>query len=76
VIPADLLAELNKKEVMTDGMVPCYDSAVIAPVNADMTTLPDGMKLYPMNSFEFRGNELVWVKKKVAKAPEPGKKAT
>jgi hypothetical protein len=27
------------------------------------------MKVYTMNSFEFKGNELTWVKKKVAKAP-------
>jgi hypothetical protein len=75
VIPADMLAELKTREIMTDGMVPRYDSAVIAPVNADMTSLPAGLKMFPMNSFEFRGNELVWVKKKVAKAPEPVKKA-
>lgn len=75
VIPADLLEELKTREIMADGTVPRYDSAVIAPVNADTTALPAGMKVYTMNSFEFRGNELVWVKKKVAKAQEPIKKA-
>jgi hypothetical protein len=66
-IAADMVAELNKKELITDGMVPRYDSAVIAPVNTDTSALPAGMKIYPMNSFEFKGNELQWVKKKVAK---------
>jgi hypothetical protein len=66
-IAADMVAELNKKELITDGMVPRYDSAVIAPVNTDTSALPAGMKFYPMNSFEFKGNELQWVKKKVAK---------
>jgi hypothetical protein len=76
-IPANLVEELNKKEMTTDGMVSRYDSAVIAPVNADTSVLPAGMKIYPMNSFEFKGDELVWVKKKVAKVPEkPVKTAT
>jgi hypothetical protein len=70
-IPANLVEELNKKEKMTDGMVSRYDSAVIAPVNADTSALPAGMKIYPMNSFEFEGNELVWIKKKVARMPVP-----
>jgi hypothetical protein len=68
-IPAKLVEELSKKEKATDGMVPRYDAAVIAPVNADTSVLPAGMKVYTMNSFEFKGNELTWVKKKVAKAP-------
>jgi hypothetical protein len=66
--------ELNKKELTTDGMVPRYESAVIAPVNTDTSGLPAGMKIYPMTSFEFKGNELVWTKKKVAKTPEPAVK--
>jgi hypothetical protein len=66
-IAADMVAELNKKELITDGMVPRYDSAVIAPVNTDTSALPAGIKIYSMNSFEFKGNELRWVKKKVAK---------
>ena len=66
-IAADIVAELNKKELITDGMVPRYDSAVIAPLNTDTSALPAGMKIYSMNSFEFKGNELRWVKKKVAK---------
>jgi hypothetical protein len=68
-IPADMMEELNKKEQVTDGMVPRYDSAVIAPVNANTSVLPAGMKIYSMNAFEFKGNDLTWVKKKVAKAP-------
>lgn len=73
-IPANLVEELNKKEKTTDGSVPRYDAAVIAPVNADTSVLPAGMKIYSMNSFEFKGNELTWVKKKVAKAPVPAAK--
>ncbi len=73
-IPADLVKELNKKETMSDGMVARYDSAVIAPLNSDTSALPAGMKIFPMTSFEFEGNELVWTKKKVAKAPEPAVK--
>jgi hypothetical protein len=69
-MPANLVEELNKKDTMGDGMVPRYDAAVIAPLNADTSQLPAGMKIYPMNSFEFKGNELVWLKKKVAKTPE------
>jgi hypothetical protein len=74
-IPAKLVEELTKKEKATDGSVPRYDAAVIAPVNADTSVLPAGMKIYPMNSFAFKGNELTWVKKKVAKAPEAAKNA-
>jgi len=69
-IPANLVEELNKKDMTTDGMPARYDSAVIAPLNTDTSVLPSGMKIYPMNSFEFEGNELVWTKKKVAKIPE------
>jgi hypothetical protein len=68
-IPANLVEELNKKEITTDGMVSRYESAVIAPINTDTSVLPAGMKIYPMNSFEFEGNELVWIKKKNAKIP-------
>jgi hypothetical protein len=67
VIAADMVEELNKKETGSDGMVPRYDSAVIAPVNTDTSALPANTKIYLMNSFEFKGNELQWVKKKVAK---------
>lgn len=70
-IPANLVEALNKKEKMTDGMVSRYDSAVIAPTNADTSALPAGLKIYPMNSFTFEGNELVWIKKKVARMPVP-----
>jgi len=70
MIPANLVEELNKKELAADGMVPRYEAAVIAPVNTDTSVLPAGMKIYPMSSFEFEGDELVWTKKKVAKAPE------
>jgi 6-pyruvoyl-tetrahydropterin synthase len=66
-IAADMVEELNNKENVTDGMVPRYDFAVIAPVNTDTSALPANMKIYPMNSFEFKGNDLLWVKKKVAK---------
>lgn len=70
-IPANLIRELNKKERMNDGTVARYDSAVIAPLNSDTSVLPAGMKIFPMTSFEFEGNELVWTKKKVAKTQEP-----
>ena len=74
-IPAALVDELNKKERTTDGSVPRYEAAVIAPVNADTSALPAGMKIFSMNSFAFKGNELTWVKKKVAKAPSAVKTA-
>ena len=73
-IPAKLVEELNKKEKITDGSVPRYNAAVIEPVNADTSALKAGMKIYSMNSFEFRGNELAWVKKKVVNAPVPAAK--
>jgi len=69
-IPANLVEELNKKDITTDGMPARYDSAIIAPLNTDTSVLPAGVKNYPMNSFEFKGDELVWTKKKVAKNPE------
>ncbi|MDO9550264.1 MAG: hypothetical protein Q7J03_04765 [Methanoregula sp.] len=69
-IPAKLVEELMKKDQATDGSVPRYDAAVIAPANADTSMLPAAMKIYAMNSFEFKGNELTWIKKKVAKIPE------
>ena len=76
VIPANLVEELNKKETMTNGMVARYDSAVIAPVNTDTSVLPAGIKFFPMTSFEFEGNELVWTKKKNTRLPVPlGNKA-
>jgi hypothetical protein len=74
-IPAKMVEELSKKEKTTDGSVPRYDSAVIAPVNANTSALPAGMKIFTMNSFAFKGNELTWVKKKVAKTPAPVKTA-
>ena len=73
-IPAKMVEELSKKEKTTDGSVPRYDSAVIAPVNANTSALPAGIKIFTMNSFAFKGNELTWVKKKVAKNPVPAVK--
>jgi len=73
-MPAKLVEELNKKEKTTDGSVPRYDAAVIAPANANTSVLPAGMKIFTMNSFAFKGNELTWVKKKVAKNPVPAAK--
>lgn len=70
-IPAKMVEELSKKEKATDGSVPRYDAAVIAPVNANTSALPAGMKIFTMNSFAFKGNELTWIKKKVAKNPAP-----
>jgi hypothetical protein len=75
-IPVNLVEELSKKDKTTDGMVHFYDSAVIAPLNADTSELPAGMKIYPMHSFEFRGDELTWVKKKVATNPVAAVKKT
>ena len=69
-VNADMIEELNKKDMTTDGMPARYDSAVIAPLNTNTSSLPAGMKIYPMNSFEFEGDALVWTKKKVAKTPE------
>ena len=68
-IPAALVEELKKKDMATDGMPARYDSAVIAPLNADTSVLPAGLKIYPMTSFEFEGNELIWTKKKVSRIP-------
>ncbi|MFA4850391.1 MAG: hypothetical protein WC626_11755 [Methanoregula sp.] len=73
-IPAKMVEELSKKEKTTDGSVPRYDSAVIIPVNANTSALPAGIKIFTMNSFAFKGNELTWVKKKVAKNPVPAVK--
>lgn len=70
-IPANLVAELSKKDTMSDGMVTRCDSAVIAPLNADTSALPAGMKVYSMSSFGFEGNELIWTKKKVSRVPIP-----
>jgi hypothetical protein len=69
-VPANMIEELKKKDMTTDGMPARYDSAVIAPLNTDTSVLPAGTKIYPMSSFEFEGDELVWTKKKVAKIPE------
>ena len=69
-VNADMIEELNKKDMTTDGMPARYDSAVIAPLNTNTSALPAGMKIYPMNSFEFEGDELVWTKKKVARIPD------
>jgi hypothetical protein len=70
-IPATLIEDLVKKDAMTDGLPTRYESAVIAPVNADTSALPAGIRVYPMSSFEFAGNELIWTKKKMSKTPVP-----
>lgn len=70
-VSAALVEDLNRKDATTDGLPMRYEAAVIAPVNADTSALPAGIRVYPMNSFEFAGNELVWTKKKIAKAPVP-----
>lgn len=76
-ISAASIDTLKKRENAPDGMVSKYDSAVLVPLNADTSFVPEGMKIFAMNSFSFEGDELVWMKKKVARAPaEPVKTAS
>ncbi len=70
-IPANLVEELNRKDKMSDGLPSNYESVVIAPGNADTSSLPAGIRVYSMGSFEFAGNELIWTKKKISKTPVP-----
>lgn len=73
---SDMVDELSKKESPGDGSVPRYGAAIILPAHADTAAFPTGIPIYSMNSFEFKGKELSWNKKKAVKetdaAPKKG----
>jgi hypothetical protein len=45
------------------------DVMIIAPHGADTTGIPKGIKIFPMASFAFDGENLIWVKKPVCQSP-------
>ncbi len=69
-------------DLMTSGTSPYggrikSDSAIFAPQGADTTGIPGGIKIFPMASFAFDGENLIWVKKPVCQSPDTtGKPAT
>ncbi|MDD1694907.1 MAG: hypothetical protein LUQ71_09305 [Methanoregula sp.] len=66
-LPSPLPEELTTTERSSDGTVTRSEYAVMVPANADTSSVPPGVKIYPMRSFVFEGKELTWVKKPVRK---------
>jgi hypothetical protein len=64
-----LLETIKKPERSSDGIVSRFDYSIIAPANADTSSLPAEVTIYRMQSFAFDGDNLVWVKKPVRKTP-------
>jgi hypothetical protein len=69
-VPARLPADLTKADCASDGTPIRFDYAIMVPGNADITSVPEGVKIYTMRSFAFAGKELTWVKKPVRKTPD------
>ena len=67
-VPLPLPDELTRAEPASDGTVTRYEYAVMVPANANISTVPAGIRVYTMKSFAFEGKELVWVKKPVRKS--------
>ncbi len=67
-VPSPLPEELTKADCAKDGLPTRFSCAVMAPANADTSTVPSGIRVYTMRSFAFEGKALTWVKKPVRKA--------
>jgi hypothetical protein len=70
-VPSPLPEELTRADRSTDGTVTRNECAVIVPANADISSVPAGIRIYTMKSFAFDGKELAWVKKPVRKPEAP-----
>ena len=70
-ITPGMLDGLVTREKSSDGTIPRYQFAVMAPVNADISLIPEKIRVYTMQSFAFDGDSLTWVKKPVCKTPIP-----
>jgi len=64
-VTLDMVSDLIQPEPVYDGTVPRYDYAVMAPGNADISSLPSDLKTFTMKTFTFEGKELTWVKKPI-----------
>ena len=62
-VPSPLPEEFNRADRAADGTITRYEYAVMAPVHADTSAVPAGVRIYSMRSFAFEDKELVWMKK-------------
>lgn len=69
-VPSPLPKELTRADDNSDGTPLRFSYAVMAPANADLSTVPTGVRVYSMRSFTFEGKELTWVKKPVRKTED------
>lgn len=70
-VPLSMIDALKKTGKMSDGMVPRYTFAVMAPNNADTSMVPSGITVLTMKSFSFDGDILTWIKKPVRRTNTP-----
>ncbi|MGA2161345.1 MAG: hypothetical protein ABSG28_03975 [Methanoregula sp.] len=67
-VPFPLPDELTRADPAADGTVTRHEYAVMVPANADVSSVPAGVRIYTMKSFAFKDKELTWVKKPVRKS--------
>jgi hypothetical protein len=67
-VPSPLPKELTLADRAKDGTVTRHEYALMVPANADISTVPAGVRIYTMKSFAFEGGDLTWVKKPVRKS--------
>lgn len=69
-ISENIVEEIKKPDISTDGRLQRHDFAIIVPKNADVTGIPKDVKIFTMKSFTYDNESLLWVKKRVQKPQE------
>jgi hypothetical protein len=67
-VSPDLIKELAAIQNRSDGFPVVESFTVIVPSNTITSSVPADFRIHTMQSFSFDGEELVWVKKPVAKS--------
>lgn len=64
-VSLDTLDLIKTTQIGPYGQIQISSVAIVLPVNADTTDIPNNVRIYFMQSFAFQGDALVWVKKPV-----------
>jgi hypothetical protein len=66
-VPKEKLEQMRSTVTGPYGQVHKSSTLVIVPQNSDTSSVPNDVRLHFMNSFAFKDNNLIWVKKPVQK---------
>lgn len=65
VVGSDLVSAVMEGKTSTAAKKSSWHSSIIVPQGADLSGLPDGIKILYMRSFRYEGKDLTWLKRPV-----------